>query len=304
MPLNHRRFVDWVERRMLSAAGSPSRFELCHVNKAGGYAVVCKLEPMEGAGADDIAETLAEQVAAEAMDHVDAWPGRQQYVVKAYTKEEHDAGEFAFYETANAVTNSRASEMLIDMTPEQHALAGGHLPQPEMLGHPTAMVASQQMRHTEALVRSIVDMSTRQSERDTQIIRQQQSAIDKHDGRYIQMLELVEDMHSRQAERELEAKKYDDDNNRKERLLSNLTKYVLPAIGLKAGALVGGKGKPAAGDDDDAKTVAKIRAIFLNLPKETQDKVLADCTEEQKDTLLDAFVAAGEEAASSAETKH
>jgi hypothetical protein len=285
MSLNRRRFVDWIERRMLSVGDRPASFHLCHLGRSGGHSLVCKLEPVAEAPADDIAHALAEQIEAEAIDHVEAWPGRQQYVMRAYTEAGHDAGEFAFFQTANHIshTHTHAVGGITELTPEQAAFAGGNMAQPELLGHPLAMVASQGMRHAEGLVRFMVEQSAMNRERDAQIIKQQQAMIDKMQGRQTKMMDLVETMSSRQAERELAEQSYNDDKDRKDKLLDRLTTLVLPALAERAGvptALLGA---------DGGVDINEIREIFLKLPDEMQDSIVGTLSEKDQATLLSIF---------------
>ncbi len=300
MALNRRRFQEWVERRMLSAGEVPARFQLEHVSKAGPCSLVCKLEPIsDAAGADDIAQIVAEQVHQEAIDHIEGWPGRQQYVVRAYTETDREVGEFAFFQIANHITHTQASRSMVELTPEQDAMAAGHLPNAEQLGHPTAMVANQQMRHNEGLVRYMTEMSAMSRERDASIIRSLQASNDRHEDRNMQMMQLFETMCSKQLERELATKTYEDDRDRKERLMENLNKWVLPEIAKRVGVALPASDKSSG--EDSATMVADIRDIFLSLPDEMQNAFVAELEESKRDRLMSIFERAG---TSASDTKH
>lgn len=272
---------------MLSAGDTPSTFELVHVGRSDSNpSTVCKLTPIQKVSADEIAIALADEVEAESEDHTQGYPGRQQYVLRGCTSEGRQVGEFPFWTSAsNVMTHSHAATSLVDLTPEQAALSVGTMP--EQLGHPTAMVATQLMRHTEGLVRNLVEMSSVNRERDAQIIRQLQAANDKHEGRHIQTLELMESMHSRQQERQLATKTYEHDEQRKDRLLDKLTTMVLPAVAQHLSL-------PGVGSSDNGDvSVADIKGIFMRLPDEMQNSFLEALNEEDKAKLMSAFEGGG-----------
>ena len=270
MALNRRRFIEWIGRRMLYG-DNPARFDLCHLDRARGSSLVVKLQPLPNVATDDIANHIADEVHNEVLDHIEGWPGRQQYAIRAFTAGGEEVGEFPFVQTANSVIHTNAGEMLSEATPEQNALASGMLPNPEQLGHPTAMGAQQLMRHTEQLTRFTVEMASMRAERDAQIIRIQQTSIDKHTAQQSKMVEVMEAMYSRQAERDLAEKTYRDDESRKERLLDNLTRLVVPALAKRAGvpAELVGAATAVAGDGagDGAARSSVVRDIFLKLPE-------------------------------------
>ncbi len=287
MSLNRRRFVSWIERRMVSA-DLPRRFELVHIDR-GSRSVVCRLAPKAEVGADDIGEQLADEVHQEVIDHVEAWSGRQNYVVRALSEDGREIAEFAFFQVANSLVHTHAAHEIGELTPEQDALGGGRMPLAEQLGHPTAMVATQLMRHTEALTRHLVEVTSMQRERDAQIIRQQQQAIDKHETQHLKFMEMVEDMTSRRQERALAQAEHDANEARKAETFERINTLVLPAVAEKMGF-----SGPKAED-----VLKELRSIFFSLPEEMQESVSAALPAEQKQKLF-AILGSGEAGA----TKH
>jgi hypothetical protein len=137
-----------------------------------------------------------------------------------------------------------------------------------------AMVSIQQMRHNEGLVRSLVDLASSARERDQEIISKLQLQNDKMSNRQLDMIDLVEGMLTRKQERELTQAAYEEDKERKDKTLGVIMKYVMPAFAKEAGIEMPG----------DA--AATIKDIFLRLPVETQNKIIADLPEIDGNKLL------------------
>ncbi len=273
MGLNRRKLKEWVARRCLTPP-APAGFALMHIGRHG-PALVCNLAA-EGAP-DDRADAIERLVSDEAGDHVEGWPGLQQYKVVALNEKGAPMGEHPFTLAAGASDDTASS--LAMPTPDMGGMAGTEL------NHAHTMVTVQQMRHNEGLVRALVEMSMTSRERDQEIISKQQRQIDKMQDRQLDVIEMMEGMMSRSKERELTQQAYDEDKERKDKLLAKVTQLILPAMAKEAGVAV---------PEDVVETV---RGIFLRLPDETQNKIIADLPKPDAEKLLELME-------SGAETKH
>lgn len=273
MALNRRKLKEWVTRRTLTPPLA-IRFALWHSGKHG-LSLVCQLAT-EG-GTEDWPDVIERQVSEEAQDHANGWPGRQQYLVQAYTeKSDESIGEFALSMTASNTSLATTSLSLLDNeTPDAELMNAGNLP-PDF-NHPHALVTTQQMRHTEALTRYVVELSMASRERDGQIIAVQQKQIDEMSKSRLDMTDMLEKMLSRSQERSLVQDKYDKEQGRKDKIMSTLLGFVLPEMARRAGVPL-----PEDVSND-------IRLIFLKLPDEMQNEIMAALPEDDKDKLMDIF---------------
>lgn len=283
-------------------APPPAALELVHLaggsgGRSDGGSVVVRLSPRAGASPDELAAELADAIESEASDHAEGWAGVQQYALRAVDAEGRACGEFAFRLGASALATT-AADSLAELTPEQSRAGATPAALELMTHHPMAQIAAQQMRHAEALTRQVVELATRNAERDGRIIREQQQAIDRYARRERETWEIAETMLSAKAERDLKERQYADETSRKERLLERLNTLVIPAVAkrigmppaaLGTGAAAGTAAATAAGGD----TVSEIRRIFLSLPSELQDDVLAKLSDADRETLLSSFERGG-----------
>lgn len=273
MVLNRGKLRQWVSRRTLSPPIA-SRFAVFHIARHGDALIVS----VGSAGSqDDWASTVERVVTDETADHVEAWPGRQQYVVRAYSDgNEESVGEFPFALAANAGAGGETVALLAAQTPDHDAAMIGQIPLQDF-GHPHAMVMGQQMRHNESLMRCCVDLAMSSRERDGQIIARQQHQIDKMADERHKLLDAAEQMYSRKQERELVQNSWDEDKSRKDAMLSRVLEMVLPEMARSAGLSL-------SGDVAD-----EIKKLFLKLPEDVQSKVVSSLPKEDGKRLLDLF---------------
>lgn len=264
-------------------SGAPASYELIH--RATG-ALVVQLTPRQGGVPDDVIGELADAIESESTDHAEGMGRTQQYAVRALDAGGSVLGEFTF-RSGGAALVSRIGDELGSPTPEQMTAGAPPAGLEAMAYHPMAQLAAQQMRHTEALTRQLVEMSTRNADKDARIIREQQSAIDRYARREREMAETWEQLLCRRQERELEDRRYNDELEQRERLLERLNTLVIPAVARRIGmpALAAGAG---AGTDETT-TVGQLRRIFMGLPSAVQDQVLGELSDADKETLLSAF---------------
>lgn len=263
MGLNRRKLKEWVSRRCITPP-PPASFALMHVGRQGALALVCKLEA-EGAP-DDRANAVERLVSEEASDHVEGWPGLQQYKVVALDQKDEPVGEHPFTLQSGAREDNAAT---LGMPTPDMGPAGA-----ESLNHAHTMVTIQQMRHNEGLVTALVDMASASRERDQAIIETLQSANDKMSHRQLDLIDLVEGMLTRKQERELTQQAYEEDKGRKDAVLAKVVKYILPAFAKEAGVPL---------PDDVATTV---KEIFLRLPAATQTQIIEELPEVDGEKLL------------------
>ncbi len=261
MGLNRRKLKEWVARRCLTPP-SPASFVLMHVGRHGA-AIVCKIDADDGAP-DDRAAAVERAASEEAADHVEGWPGLQQYKVMALDGKGGSAGEHPF--TMQAGSRDDGAAQLGMPTPDMGHGGDG-------MGV-NAMVTIQQMRHNEGLVRALVDMAGSARERDQEIIGKLQVANDKMAGKHLDLVDLLEGMMTRKQERELAQQTYEEDKARKDKTLSVIMKFVMPAFAKEAGIDL---------PNDVATTV---REIFLRLPEETQNQIISELPEPDGQKLL------------------
>lgn len=275
-------------------APRPAALELVHLGGGSGRGdgtVVVRLSPRAGASPDELAAELADAIESEASDHAEGWAGVQQYGVRAVDAAGAAVGEFAFRLGASALATT-AADSLAELTPEQARAGATPAALELMTHHPMAQATAQLMRHTEALTRQVVELATRNAERDGRIIREQQQAIDRYARRERETWEIAETMLSAKAERDLKERQYADEASRKERLLERLNTLVIPAVAKRIGmpgAALGTGAAAGAAAAGGADTVGEIRRIFLSLPSELQDDVLAKLSDADRETLLSSF---------------
>ncbi len=317
MAFNRRKLREWVARRSLTPPVAKA-FALWHVGRHA-PSLVCQL-PCEAADPTDRQHEIEQAVQDEVADHIEAWPGRQQYLVKAYDAAENEVGEFALSMIARDSRMDVSAELAL-RTPEQEAaVAMGH---ESCANSPAAMVMMQQMRHNESLVGRLYDLSVANSERDARLIALLTKKNEKLEDRRFEAVEMIEAMYCRRQERNLRQQKFDDDKNRKERLLSNLTTMVLPEIakrvGLPANAsrpthvptngsngangssgangASGSSGANGAGAHREDPRVAAMREIFMKLPDQMQNDIVNALEPDDQHALLSIFRQAGADAA-------
>ncbi len=288
MGLNRRKLKEWVARRLLTEP-KPSSFALLHEGRHG-TSKVCDLVAESGSP-EDRAAIIERSVSEECKEHAEAWPGRQQYLVRALDAGGKAIGEHPFWMTA---TGNRASTALAMPTPEQEDAAHhAHIIDPQRavpeMSHAATMVMCAQMRHNEGLVAKIVELATDHAERDAGIIRDQQLQIDRMEGRRLETIGLLENLLSQKQERDLVQVEYDNQEKRKDRMMGKLEDVVFPAI--MRSAIVKGMLKKDKGDDgplsDDAAD--EIKQLFLKLPEEMQSKIVSELGEEDAHRLMDLF---------------
>lgn len=256
MALNRRKLREWIGRRALTPPLAV-RFELLHVAQHGTN-MVCQLN-VQGSTAD-WAELIERQVSEESSDHVAGWPGRQQYIVRAYSEAEDTVGELPFALTARDGMGSEATADLMQTPPDVEEFMRGQLP--DNFSHPHALVTQQQMRHNEILTRLMCEMAMHSRERDVGIIKSQQEQIDKMQRSRDEAVELREEMMDRSAERDMRIGKYTDDKARKDKLLSHVTKIILPEMARQAGL-------PMTDD-----ILIELKRFFMALPQAVQESIL------------------------------
>jgi hypothetical protein len=298
MGLNRRKLTEWVCRKLVSLPMA-TRFTLWHEAKHGRH-LVSHLTS-DGLDPDDVASDVERQVSDEAGGHIEAWPGRQQYVVRAYANDE-EIGEYPFsldrHDTVSAVESLALPTPEMEYQAEFYPSGGYSVSSPS-----AARVESQQMRHNEVLVRALVEQTTRNYERDERLIASLQRANEKHEARRFEQVELLEEMYSRRQERSLLQQQHVSDAQRKERLVTALTTMVFPALASKAGSILGGVGptgpspRPQGADataepteEDDLQTLAHI---FMTLPSEKQSEFMEALSPDCQVQLLNIIRRAG-----------
>jgi len=289
MSLKRRKLRDWVVRRLLTAPAA--RFELHHIARHGS-SKVCDLAPGEGS-AEDRAATVERQASDESRDHADAFTGRQQYVVRAVGGAAEQLGEHPFWIAAGGLAEGASALAL--PTPEQLHAAHGDVYVPidpqrmpgHELSHAVVQLVSQAQRHNEALMRQLVELSTSHAERDAEIIRSQQQQLDRYEDKRLERHQWTEELLSKKLERDMSHEAHMNQERRKDRLMDKLEKFILPAI-MKSAAIKGLLG--GATDQQTKDDVAdRIRQLFLKLPEETQNQIIAELGEDDGHALLDLF---------------
>ena len=270
MSLNRRKLKEWVTRRSLTPPVA-ERFALYHQSR-GGPNIVLNLIA-DGSG-EQLADGIERQVREESKDHVEAYAGRQQYLVRAFDEHNAQLGEYPFALTASRTVTDAASALALP-TPDQDDVFNGQAP--EQFSSPYAMLLNQQMRHNEAMVRYVVEMSMAKGERDCQIITKQNEHIDRLEGRRIEYIELIEGMYSERDERTLKLKRYETDQARKEKLLGTITNFVLPEMARRGGIPLG-----------DGLT--ELKQLFFRLPKKLQDEVVASLPPDDAEKMIELLV--------------
>jgi hypothetical protein len=265
MGLNRRKLKDWALRHMLRVPPA-NAFAVYHVGRHA-PSLVTAITADEGT-TDDRAETIERITVEEVTDHVEAWPGRQQYFVKATGENNDDLGEFAFAMSSRG--NSASSDLTV-YPPENDPHGSSEFQSPH------AMVTLQQMRHNEGLVRWIVELSRSASERDAQIMAAQQRQIDLMEDRRMDVVGMLEGMYSQRQERDLKQSKQDKDEARKDKLLRLVTNFVIPEMARRSGFTPPGD------------VAEEIKQIFMRLPEDTHTLILEQLPKPDRDKLLDLF---------------
>jgi hypothetical protein len=271
MTLNRRKLHQWIDTQMCTPPLA-NRFELFHEGRFG-VNRICQLAFDEELAPDDAPSELERQVSETVGDHCDGFPGRQQYMVRAFS-DEHPRGEFAFGMSANAMLHTGAAEAMGHEPPDMEA--------GRSFSHAHAQVSAQQMRHNEALMRGFVELAMSQRERDADIIAQQQQTIQKSQRQQMDVYSMIEDMLCRQQERRLVEAKYDKDEERKGGLMKRLD-FIIPEIARRAGVPMMAKGDGGEGSPASTREMA---AFFMDLSKEMQEGVLDALGDEKGLELL------------------
>jgi len=278
MTINRRKLCEWVARRTLTPPMATA-FKLFHVARHG-VALVAEI-PLSG-GAEDWPEHVARACHEEATGHVDGWPGRQQYIVRAYVEgNDEPVGEFPF---GLAAQGEASTAELAQATPDYQAAMAGQIPLQDF-SHPHAQVMAQQMRHNEALIRFLVDVTMHSRDRDGAIINRQQSHIDKLEADRFRIVEMTEDMLSRKQERAIKQERWETDKQRKEQLMAKLLQFVIP----EAARRFGMTSTLSENQQQGAEELDEIKQLFLKLPAEMQNEIVNQLPEEDSDRLLSIF---------------
>lgn len=285
MGLNRRKLKEWVTRRLLTAPKAEA-FALLHEGRHGA-SKVCDLVANSGSP-EDRAAMVERLVSDECKEHVEAFPGRQQYIVRALDGKGNAVGEHPF---SIAATGNASSSALAMPPPELESAYANQVIDPQRvpeMSHAATMVMVQQMRHNEGLVAKLVELSTEHAERDAGIIRDQQLQIDRMEGRRLETIGLLENLLSQKQERDLVQAEYDNQEHRKERLMTKLEDVVFPAIMRSAivkGMLNQGKADGVISDD----AAEEIKKLFLKLPDEMQTEIVNELGEDDAHRLMDLF---------------
>lgn len=283
MTLNRRTLAEWVGRRTLQPPVATT-FRLFHEGRHG-LNQVCEL-PLEG-GAEDWPDHIARLVHDESQTHASAYPGRQQYMVRAYADGiDQPIGEYPFGLTAG---DEGSAATLSLQTPDYNTAMTGQIPLQDF-SHPHAMVMAQQMRHNEGILRSLVDVTMHSRDRDGAIIKRQQEHIDHLEADRMKVLEMAEELMSRKQERQIVQEKWDSEKRRKDQIMAKLITFVLPEFAKRAG-VAGVKAAPSNGEAD--KELDEIKRMFLKLAPETQNQIVAELPEDDSDRLLTIFEGGG-----------
>ena len=262
MGLNRRKLKDWATRLLLRQPPA-LRFSVYHISR---HAPALVLQISADGTAEDKAAAIERSTADEVTDHVEAWPGRQQYYVQAFGADDEDYGQFAFSMAARG--NGAGADMMV--APPEH---DPHMPF-DASQHPHALVTVQQMRHNEGLVHALVQQSRAAAERDAEIIAGQQRHIDQMEERRIDFWQMIENMHSQKQERELQSANLTAENDRKEKLMKMITGFVIPEMARRSGVKL-------PGDVQE-----KIKGIIMQLPAETHELIMEQLPEKARDELL------------------
>jgi hypothetical protein len=280
--LNNRKLRDWIEMRM-SLPPLADSFRLYHESRHG-YSLLAQLawevEPAE------LPDHLERQISDEVTQHVDGLPGRQQYVVRSY-RGDRQTGEFTFWEQAVTGAASEAASALAFNTPDADPFGPFQSPRGGDFSHASSMTTVQQMRHNEVLMRCLVDMATKNRERDVELIANLSRQVEKHQRNELKVAEMMEGMMSRAQERQLTQEKFDADEDRKERLLAKLNTYVLPEIAKRLG--LPGMAPTGDGGSETDKDLDKVAQLFMGLDSKLQETILNELGEEEAAELLSVF---------------
>ncbi len=288
MSLNPRKLKEWARKKAVTIPALDS-FSLWHVERYD-RRLISRLS-IEAGSPIDQADDLERLVSEEVIDHTEAWPGRQRYVVQAQDEAGDALAEFAFSMTA---ATPSAAALLTQPTPEMEAAYGG------MIGanfsSPDTPIVFQLMRHNEALLRLVVEMSTGQAERDRKIIAQQQRSIDKANAKRFEVVELLEEMYCRRQERNLSQARHEADVRRKQELLSALTNTVVPSIAealrRRFGIDTPGEGvdNTQPHESDSETTEQSSKQFFHTLPQQLQELIRSLSPEDMQE-LISIFTA-------------
>ena len=279
MAFQHHKFKAWITRRLLTPPLA-DRFELHHRDAVGGSSMICRLDVAPQASSDVLGGALARQVSEESSEHINGLEGRQQYIVRAFVGEKPIA-EFAFHDYCASL--SHAATSLAEPIPE---VMGTATP-PASIERAIAAMVNQQLRHTEAMTRLVVDLTSRNGERDIKLIASQQTHIDRLEGRCYETNELLESLLSKQAQREFERQKFETEQAHKEALFKKIMDQIVPGLAhawkipLPSGIKV-----PVADEDSNTET---IKRLFSDLPKPMQDEIMSTLGEEKGLELMQAF---------------
>lgn len=239
----------------------------------------------------ELPDHLERQITEEVAAHVDGLPGRQQYLVRAYRGEEQ-IGEFCFWEQALGSAASEAASALSFHTPDADPFNPFNTAPGQRVefSHASSMTVVQQMRHNEVLMRCLVDMATKNRERDNELIANLTRSVEKYQRNELKAADMMEGMMSRAQERKLVQEQHDAEEARKEKLLGKLNNYVLPEIARRMGlpglAPGGAPSDGASGADGDLDRVAQL---FLKLDSKLQEKIIEELGEEDASELLSVF---------------
>lgn len=269
--MNARRFAQWIGKVHLLPPGADS-FELWHVSREVGEALVSRLD--SSAEGDELPRSLEREALEAARGHAEGFEGTQRYAVRARAGDQQ-LGEFAFRVLSTALTTSSA-QTLADPIPEEQSIAGADMPKA------IAMMVVQQMRHNEALTRTMMEMCARSNEqlaRENASLRRHQDAAE---DRRINSIELMETMLSDQHKRELETREAESRHARRERLWSTLEQRVMPALAKRWGF-------PLPQPGDDKRDVTKVARIFMSLPDDMGHAILEALDEGDREALLEIF---------------
>ncbi len=312
MGLNRKKLKEWVHRKLMAVEPSEA-FTLWHVGQHA-LQLVAHLSSAER-NSDAVVDDIEQQVVYEASGHIEAWPGRQQYLLKANDRDGEEMGEYPF--SLNGRQALSPGEALAEPLPELEHLAGGRVG-PEF-SHPAALFMLQGMRHNEALTKMVIEMGGRSHERDGRIIAAQQRTIEYLEKEKREFFDLHEEMRCRRHERELKQQEHEADAQRKDRLLGSLQTLVLPPLAAKLGAALSvdspvplpaavsppdGSAEAHAANDErteedpsEKDDLQAIATIFMSLPADKQAEIMDSLSAENQQRLLEIIQRAGARAA-------
>lgn len=301
MALQRHKLRDWIERR-LTELPLATRFELHHEGRFG-LNRICELKLDESQPIEDAPGALERTITETVGDHVSGFPGRQQYMVRGFAGEQ-PTGEFPFGMTASSFSSDLAESVAL-VTPEMDMMR--HNDGGAVLTHAHAQVMVQQMRHNEALMRGLVEVTTRHAERDAEIIATLGKQNQEYADRSLSVQSMMEDMLSQEQIRRLADQKFQKDEDRKARLMKRLETMVLPHLAAKAGLLPAAS-TSSAGSDGGSDSAAKLKALFFSLDPETQNEMTETLGPDKTTELLAIFKEIGERekahAEANTETRH